>query len=229
MENDQTIAVFEQKILEDARREAEMILARAREKLEDKLAAARGQASLFTRSALARARQQAEAELKKARSAAEMEARNILLLAREQAVEAVCARTREMIEEFRHTRLYREKLKELIAESAAAIGPGEIDVVISARDGEKLGESFAAEAEDFLHRKLGRRVSIRIQEAEQMAEAGVIVREREGRMSFNDTFSARWKRDYPRLRRLAYQTIFGSDQPDDLEIGETDQPGAIDT
>jgi vacuolar-type H+-ATPase subunit E/Vma4 len=204
------ISAFEEKILEDAGRESSSILAQARLRREDKLAAARRQADREHEEIVSRAREQAEKDRKRLLTEAGGEARNLLLLAREQAVDEAFVRAREQAETFRGKPDYRAALRDLIVEAARAVARPEMEIALSPRDFRSFGREIAGEVE-----RAGK--DARLPPAaftvagEGADEPGALVRAAAGRVSFDNTFSARFRRLAPYLRRLAYRELFGGE------------------
>jgi V/A-type H+-transporting ATPase subunit E len=212
MDETPDIAAFEEKILADAGKETSAILQKAREKREEKLAAVRSQASLARRALLNQAQAEAEAERNRLLTEATGKVRNLFLLARESAVEEAFRKTRELAGAFRNDPVYPEILLRLIGEAADAVRRPEMDVVLSPRDLAALGAGFDRRIEERLLSRYALRAAIALKTGGP-DEPGATVRSRDGRVSYDNTFSARWKRLAPRLRQVAYQEIFGGAAP----------------
>ena len=216
MENDNSALILEQKILEDARGEIDSILSRARQQAEAKLNAARSEAAMLKKSVLAKARLEAEGKRVRILSAVELETRKAALLAREKLVEKVFQEARRRERQFRTSEGYWNQLKELIAEGVLSLDRPEAEVLIGTEDDLRSGKAMATEIENHLRDKYSRRVKITLRPELPGDEPGAVVRSPDGRLIFNNTYSAREARTRPELRRMIYEQLFPEADRGDL-------------
>jgi V/A-type H+-transporting ATPase subunit E len=207
-------------ILEYAGKKAARVVKAARREEKDILRKAREEAEREGEALLADARARALRILDRALAGVAVEVRRKVLQAREEVIEAIF---REALEHLRQKRLvgYGEVLERLITEALGPM-PGEDQLVI-----------VRPEDRARIDRDLLRRVRKRAEGgavhpagldlADENAEisGGVILRSRDGRCTFDNSFETRLERLRGVLRAELHGRLFGEGRPQGIEAEES--------
>lgn len=190
-------------ILDDAKAEADRIVAEARE------AARRAREQAEREAAEIRRRIEAEAEREithlkqQALAMARLEAQRILLKRREELIEKVFTQAAEQLEHVREKPDYKALLRGLLIDAVERLGePAECVVRLAGRDRSLLGEE---ELKQLTERWQGR-VQLRLGDPAEIS-GGVVLEADGGRKRYDNSLAARLERERTRLRPEVYRLL----------------------
>lgn len=198
-------------IASEAREEAERITAEAERQAEEIVRGARNRAESILEDAEAKGEEQAKAIRAKSRQNIETEERKRRLKAEERLFSKAMGMVHRKLEELRESDEYPEVVKGWIVEAALGLGVEEAEVKAPAREGKLIDEQLLHDAEEEL-RSCGSKAELRLAEEQLSSGQGVVVAEREGRLSYNNLAEARLQRYAAEVRRMIYEQI--KDEPE---------------
>ncbi|MEO2241849.1 MAG: V-type ATP synthase subunit E family protein [Euryarchaeota archaeon] len=194
---------LEERILEEAKREAEEIVKEAEEEAEKILEKAKREAEERRREILDRARREAETRKRREIAQARLEARQLKLQAKEECIEEALERARRRIRELSEegSRRYLEFLERAAVEAARAISTDKVILRVNERDREAMEELLPdVRVEVDKEVELGDPVDIL---------GGVIAESEDGSEVFDNSVEARMRRMRSELVRRVSDTLFG--------------------
>ncbi|MEM2123747.1 MAG: V-type ATP synthase subunit E [Methanolinea sp.] len=196
-----SVEQIEQRILSDARAEAERTRERAGMEAERILARARAEAERQARDILASGREETARMCAQLLSQSRIEARRILRSAREKAIDGALAGARGRLSRVRESPEYPRIFSRLAAEGIALLGQGEAVLEFHPAD-RPLAESFAKE-------NAGGPVRCRLSDRPLATAGGVVVRRPDGTVSVNNTVEARFERMRGEIAAGVARILFG--------------------
>ena len=195
-------------IRRQAEAEAEAILKDAREERQAHLKKARHEADQVSAGILDRAENEAQMTRRKIESGVELEKRRAYLEAREAVIREMSRRLSERLVTFRAQKGYWDTLTGWIEEGSAAVDDRQLRLAVGDREREWLDKGKLHGLERSLSEKLGRKVALTLMDS-QKDEGGVLVSSEDGRVTFDNRFSARLKRREPEIRRRVMEKLEG--------------------
>lgn len=197
-----------EKILGDARAEAERATKSAERSIEAERRKAESEAEKARQEILDRIRKKAEALRAKEIATAKIESKRVLLKAREQAIGRVLDKIAEALSQVRADRgEYAKSLQKLATEAVSALDLPKVKVRISPEDAALADSGFVKDVTADVKAATGKDVEIEVEEDEGLKSGGCIAASEDGRIIFDNTFSRRLERLKPELRSLIAREV----------------------
>jgi len=190
--------ILRREIEAQSEEEAAGILDQARQDAERILKQAAGDAASDREKVLAGARMQADTERKRVLSGVQLEIKKQRLRSREEMIERIFAEVRNKLQEFRTRPGYADFLHTCILEGGMAVDQDDLKLICGTMERKILKPAFLRTVRDALA-KLGRSCRLELDDATE-EEGGVLVVSADGRMRFDNRFSARIRRKEQALR-----------------------------
>ena len=201
--------VLREEILADARRQAERTVRRAERDAEDVLAQSRKEADADRASRLDAARREAERRRNLILAAVPVEEARMRAQRVEEVLEAIRDEARRRLVE-RGGEEYRRTLVRLAAEAVSNMAGERFVLELGAADLKAVGNGLA----DDVRKAVGRQgLQITVAPEPAAIEAGVLVRDDDGRQVVDNSLAARLERLWPALR-LAIGARLVPDEPE---------------
>jgi len=197
------------KIEEDARREVESIISRAEKSAAELRARYSSDAGKVRDEILERARAKADAVRRRTLSGVNLETKRMSLQAREEIIGEVLSMVMDKLEGLRKEDRYRDILKGLLLEAFEALGERETVAIFDEADRDLVDEGFISEVRSHLNELYGDDVSLEVSREFHRSGGGLILRSKDGRVSFDNTFDARLRRMRDSLRLAIVKEVFG--------------------
>lgn len=206
--------VLSDEILKDAQTKAERILKRAERDARKITETATNEAAAAAERVLELARQRAERTAQNILATVDIEARRLLLAAQEAELDKLFEAARQRLAA-REGYDYPAVLAALAAQAIRAMGADPVVLELAEADRALATDAWLAD----VRRRVGRDVAIAISQDSSGIDGGVVVRSADGRLVYDNSFSARLRRLRPELRREVAARVFG-----DRAIGGTSVP-----
>ncbi len=178
-------------IIEDARNEAEKLLAQAEEQVKQRLQAGKGRIASLQDEDERKIAAHREAVRRRSDSLISSQRRRMALERREVLTRRVLSRAAELLREEMDGPGYPEFLSRCIAEGIIGVDRDEVAVSCSHR--EELTPGILSAAVELVREETGREVSVKASGI-VLADQGVVVSSADGRVSFNNQAAARFRR-----------------------------------
>jgi len=201
--------VLREEILADARRQAERAVRRAEREAEDALQKARKEAEADRASRLDAARREAERRRNLILAAVPVEEARMRARRTEEVLDAIRDEARRRLAE-RGGEEYRRTLVRLAAEAVSNMAGERFVLELGAADLKAVGNGLADDVRKAVGRE-GLQIAVAPQPAD--IEAGIIVRDDDGRQVVDNSLAARLERLWPALR-LAIGARLVPDEPE---------------
>lgn len=195
------------KILSDARSEANRIIERAQSALDSERRKAEIEASKVRDEIVGRKVEQIEKIRKREISIARMEAKRILLNAREKLISIVLEGVKQRLSRLRQEPVYREALLNLALEAVGSIGGDRLILRFSKSDQKIVVNDFL----DDLVRRIGGKPEIEVRMDLDDDQAGCMAVSPDQRVIFDNTFDARIRRFEQVVRARIAEELQGQD------------------
>ncbi|MGQ9603665.1 MAG: V-type ATP synthase subunit E [bacterium] len=189
-------SVMVEKMLSDARSEADRIIEKARFALESGRKRAEIEAEEIRKDMIARTVGQIEKIRKREISLAKMEARRTLLNAREKLISIAYESIRRRLSDMRREPIYRESLLNLSSEAIKSVGGDRVILRFSNLDRNVVDQGFL----DELLKRTDKRIEVEVRMDLSDEKAGCIALSGDQRVVFDNTYDARMKRLEQTLR-----------------------------
>jgi V/A-type H+-transporting ATPase subunit E len=189
-------------ILEDVKKESEIIIRDAEKKAEEILRDAKTEAKGRRARCLAETKEKREIEKKKARSLTAIEIRNRILQIKQEQVNAVFDKAFLRLKQFVESEIYPNYLLSFIEEAVKKIESKRLVVYVNSKDREWLANSKL----DELSEKLG--VKLTLAKETENCLGGCIVKTPNGKLSHDNTFEKRLEVLKPALRGEVAKILF---------------------
>lgn len=183
-------SVMVEKMLSDARSEADRIIEKARFALESGQKRAEIEAEKIRKDMRARKMGQIEKIRKREISLARMEARRTLLNAREKLISIAYESIRRRLSDMRREPIYRESLLNLSSEAIKSVGADRVILRFSNLDQNVVDQGFL----DELLKRIDKRIEVEVRMDLSDEKAGCIAVSGDQRVVFDNTYDARMKR-----------------------------------
>ncbi len=205
--NNQSIDLLCEEIRKDAGKQIQGTLDEAGKRQETKLEIARRDAGKIREKLLAEAGVKAEAAKERALSTVNLETKRIKSLACEEIINEVFQEVKLKQESFRKRKEYVGWLENLIIEGALSLKEKELVAVVSVKDFPLVDGAFVSRVEKKLSGRHLRDVRINPAPDDDSRDTGVVIKSRDGRIIFDNTFSARLQRMRTDLRVMIFKEI----------------------
>jgi V/A-type H+-transporting ATPase subunit E len=180
------------KILEEARREAEVTLEQARKTaesiIEEKRLEAKRRAEDEARSIISKAEENARRIIEGAVANARIKANWAKLSEKQRILDEVFTSTKRRIAEFRQTETYRMLLESLITEGATATGGGRLDIILGADDISTRIDLTRIEQE--VEKRTGKKTILSINNQAATIAGGAIIRSVDGKVTVDSSIDS---------------------------------------
>jgi len=209
---DKKMAALISGIEADVRAEEEKLVQEAQRRAEEKTKYARKQAD----SLLAEARESAEAEAatieSQAVSAVGREISRRSLRLRDTMMQRIMDRAAKRMEAMLDNPAYRDVLVNWIAEAAVGLGVETAVINASVRERALIDKALLAEARKRAAAQMGKSVTLKLTDAEPLEAQGVVLTTEDGRMAFNNQVKTRMSRKGRQIQKLIYDAVFADSQ-----------------
>ncbi len=196
-------------IEEEARAEAERLLAAARQAAGSRLRDAERQAAGILEEARRKAREQVESIRRRSASAITLQIRRIALRSRGEAILRVRERVDRRLQEMVRDPTYREILLGWIVEAAIGLNLPEARLSVSAGERRWIDGRLLRQAEEKVQALTGHPVRLEPSTQPPPAAQGVLLTSPDGRIAYNNQVPARIARSEPAIRRIIHEELFG--------------------
>lgn len=204
---------LEKELLDEAHREAERIVRRAREQAAKALTAVRSEMETLREKRLAEARREADAQARVVGAAARLERRRRWLALREAGFETLFDRVLADLENGVGIDPDRS-LRELLREALEAVGPGPVVVRLSPRSAGCLSEQAIADVQRQAFGPGAAGASFQ-RLVDAALRPGVVVESADGTRRFDNTYATRLERLREPLRALLARDLPAAESRDD--------------
>ena len=197
--------ILQEEIREQSEAEASVILEQAEIEAKRIVGEAESEAQKIRSDLIIKAKAQAEGIRKRILSSVHLEIKKKNLQAREEMLLKLFQIVQEKLEHFRKSPEYGSFLEAMIIEGVLALGNE--DLHISAGDIERklLSKQFLSRIVQHFEKE-GRKINLMLSD-EKIDQGGVIVTSMDGRVRFDNCFSARIRRNQDDMRLLAIKKI----------------------
>ena len=196
-------------IMRDAQKEAGEILDKAKAQVYQILSENDIQIEDMRCHILDAAHIEAAALERKILSMVNLETRRSILAAREKVLDQVMDGIRARAADFRSSSEYPQYLKQMIVQGALVLDCDRIDVLAAACDKSILVPSFLDEIKRLLKEKYSKDIVLGLELSEDVKDIGVVLRSKNQKSQYDNTFNARFSRVYEDVRMGILKEIFG--------------------
>lgn len=188
-------------INKQSQKEIKEIKAQAEKARQETISKARREAEKLTSEMMERAEQKCDELKKKILSGVHLEIKKKNLENQELLISWFHDELRKKLNDFRNTDQYKQVLQDWVREGALVIDSE--DLLIKAGEVEKnfIDKNFIQQVVDYLKKQSGETHHCKLSD-EVLEEGGVIVSDAEGKIRFNNSFSARIQRKQDEIRLL---------------------------
>ncbi len=198
-------------IRKEAEEEREEILEEAKERAEDIKEEGENEAETEKRRITSRGEREVDRMKRRIIANARRKARQNKLQAREEMIQKALDDAREKLVELKDDKEeYNTILKNLIIDAGAAVGGGDLNVLVLEEDEELLSSEDLSDISEKISERAGKDTSLNLEPGLKDAEGGAVVEKADGSISSNNTFEARLKRKKESLRSEVAKILFGS-------------------
>jgi vacuolar-type H+-ATPase subunit E/Vma4 len=199
---------FLDEILLNARREADELISQAEEQ-----ANARREGALFQEASL---RKSTESQLERERHRGEKQAdqkiageiRRKELLLRDRFMKEALGLAREKLIALTETEKYEPFLADWVLEGALGLDVAEAEVNGRKRERGIMTGPWLRKQEERLEADFGRKIKLTLSDDPPLLSAGVQIRQKKGRLMYNNQIETRLLRKQSDIRKLIYQELF---------------------
>jgi len=210
MDNQQSAEFICQRIKDDANKQVDLILQKAKQNAGLRIKLARGEANKYLEQKKEEAKGKIADIRKRSLSTVTLETRRIIIKAREEVIAGVLEEVRIKGKNFRLQKEYSQWLKSIIIEGILNIAQTQIKLVASGLDSKLIKENFISEIKNEVKRTYNLDVDIETTFDKNIQDTGVYIKSRDERIIFQNTFLARMDRQMDQLRLLIFKEIFGN-------------------
>ncbi len=196
-------------IQNEARQEAEKIVADARAQGVQRVKQAETRAQSILTDAGEKARDRAESERKRILSGLNVEINRYHLQCREHLLREIRDRSVGLLSKMVHDSGYRDILLGWIVEAAVGLGADSAFVNTSASELPLIDPRLLREAEGEIKRITGKSVGLSLSQDRPLTDQGVELISADGRTAFNNQVSKRIARNESRIREMIYSAVEG--------------------
>ena len=207
MENQEKTQKITQQIFDDAQRKGSRIIKKAKRDVSLLTKDARKQAELLKENILADAAIEAEKTYEKILSTIPLEENRILLKSKNKIVTEILAQLKERLVQ-RKNFDYEKALKNLIISAIKKMPVDNFVLSFAELDKHIFSQDFINEIEQEIEDKLNRKIKIEISNQFEEIIGGVRIRDKSGRLFYDNSFDARLVRLHHLLREKIAEIIF---------------------
>ncbi len=200
-----------ERILADARGEAERIVAEAEQTAAKRRGAGAEERRALGRQTDERIAERMEALRRNTASRVNVETRRARLRVRDRIVVEAQDSARARLSAMIGSPEYRVILIGWIAEAAVGLGEQQAEVNASAAERAVIDRGLLAEAEQEVLRSVGRDVWLALSKAQPLIGQGVVLTSPNGRVAYNNQVATRLLREQTRIRSLIHKALFASE------------------
>jgi len=191
-------------VINESQDKAEWIIKSAQEMSNKYIDEATLKASENAEKIIAQGKYTGEKEKQKILSTAEMEVKRMVLNCRESLIDEAFALAREKFETFKKTKEYKDILQRHIIVSIEELEGNSFTIVVSKHDSFSLSDSVVNRIKKETEKK---GLKLELQEVDKDI-GGVIVRERDGKVSIDNTFDSMLNRIKNEIRAKVSEILF---------------------
>jgi V/A-type H+-transporting ATPase subunit E len=193
--------ILQQEIREQSQKEAESILEQAEKDARSILDKAGREAESIYSEIIKKAKEQAEGIRKRILSGVHLEIKNQQLRNRETIISELFQKLKDKFDLVRESKAYGDILEKFITEGVYALQETDFRIVPGKLEQKWLTPEFLHQIEKDGSSALGRPVKLHLS-PETISEAGVIIESGDGRVRFDNRFSARMQRMQGTMRQF---------------------------
>lgn len=202
--NNNSPELIYQRIREDAQKEAETILSKARKNAGLRVKLAQGEAKRFIKDEKQKVDFRAKDIKKTIMSSLEFDLQRIELVSREEIVNHVIDEVKKRGEGYRDKNEYEQWLKENIVEGIKHIDCSDVEVKISGKDSKIINDKF----KNLIKKEISENIKVDMNLDDGIDDIGAIIMSKDGRIIFDNTFSEKMKRKHSEQRYIISNIIF---------------------
>lgn len=207
MENEHSSSdVLRKEIREQSEAEAAAILEQAEKESRGILDEAKAESEKVKADILRKAEVQAEAVRRRIVSGVHLEIKRQALRTREELLSKIFQAVKERLEGLRKTKAYEPFLKKMIVEGVLALDAELVEVMAGDVEKKHITRQFLSQLEKEVRKQGGKEVKLRLSE-QTFPEGGVVLISSDGRMKFDNRFSARMERLEREMRLEAVKKL----------------------
>jgi vacuolar-type H+-ATPase subunit E/Vma4 len=188
-------------ITKQSRKEIKEIKDQAEKERQDTISKARRQGEKITSEIRQKTEQQGDELKKKILSNVHLEIKKRNLENQEKLISRLSTELRKKLDEFRHADHYKQILKEWIREGASVIDKKDLILTVGKIERNFINKNFLQDVVDKIKDQKGNVQTCKLNDT-VLDEGGVIVSDAEGKIRFNNSFSARIQRKQDEIRLL---------------------------
>ena len=208
MKNNATDAeVLRKEIRDQSEQEASGILEQAEKEVGRVIAEARADGAKTEKAVLKKAESQADAVRKRILSGVHLEVKRQELRAREEIVKRILSTVGEKLEAFRGTKAYPPVLERLVVEGVTALDGDAFRIEGGRVEKELLTKTVISGIREKIEKATNREVSLSVGK-DVIEEGGLVITSSDGRMHFDNRFSARMERTEIQMRLEIAKRMF---------------------
>ena len=192
----------------DVHAEERQIIEDAEKQAADKRKYAQKKAESILNDARKKAQEQAELVKKKVLSDVGLEIKRRSMRVRDQVIREIMNRVEQKLRSMIGEPDYASILTDWITEAAIGLNADSAQVNASEAERPLIDERLLSEAGRRIHRRLGREVTLTLDDSRPLKAQGVLLTAADGRTAFNNQVKTRILRKDRRIRALTYETLF---------------------
>lgn len=196
------------KIMEDAQKESKLILDKTQEKVRELFEKNKKEIEEIGNEILKTAQDMATARQVRILSTVNLDERKIVLNAKEKIANLVFEEVKKKAAKFRFSKEYPQYLRNLVIEGTLVIDYSEIEITGSSSDENIFSPPFIDEIQKELKNKYSQDISLEFKKDDSIKDIGVILKSKNKRIEYDNTFSARMSRVYDEIRADILTRIF---------------------
>jgi len=200
---------IKKRILDDARKLSEAIVAQAEEKAQQIIGEVRQEIEESRERRLEEGKRYAEESAARALADAQVEYRRTFADEKDQLFEEICSRVLGRLREYSEKEGYLYTLKDLVIEAGITLGGGDLIIYLNERDKDQVRSRFLREAAEKIEEATHIETSLEAAEGTLDSIGGVVVSRRDENVSVDNTFKERLGRIKNEERSEVYRILFG--------------------
>ncbi len=196
-------------IEDDAKREADQIIAHAEQAKVDRITAKDRQVAQILDEAKSKAGEQAEALRRHSASLVSVDTKRRNLRLKERVIRLILEKTSVKMAALVSSKGYGAVLGDWIAEGTIGLATDKAIVNATETERKLITRDILSEAEAGVKRRTGRNVSITLGDYPPLAQQGITVTSADGKTAFNNQVHTRLARIQVEIRKLIFKELFG--------------------
>jgi vacuolar-type H+-ATPase subunit E/Vma4 len=196
-------------IEDDAKQQADNIIASAEQAKQERIVAKDNQVKAILDEANAKVKAQVESIRKNTASLISVDKKRQSLQLREEIIRILTEKTLTKMGTLVGSKEYAQVLKAWIVEAMIGLGVEKANVNASAEERKLVTSVLLGEAEADVKTRTGRKVSISLLDSFPLAGQGITVTSADGKTAFNNQVKTRLTRYQTEIRKLIYKELFG--------------------